>query len=49
MLLYIIMVLLAVVLLFPFFYMISKSLMTSEEVINPVPQFFPRFRSSAIT
>lgn len=40
-LLYIIMVLLAVVLLFPFFYMISKSLMTSEEVINPVPQFFP--------
>lgn len=42
-LLYIIMVLLAVVLLFPFFYMISKSLMTSEEVINPVPQFFPAF------
>lgn len=40
-LLYIIMVLLAVVLLFPFFYMISNSLMTSEEVINPVPQFFP--------
>ena len=40
-LLYIIMVPLAVVLLFPFFYMISKSLMTSEEVINPVPQFFP--------
>ena len=40
-LLYIRMVLLAVVLLCPFFYMISKSLMTSEEVINPVPQFFP--------
>lgn len=40
--LYAIMAVLAVVLLFPFLYMISKSLMTSEEVINPVPQFFPK-------
>ncbi len=40
-LLYAIMGLLTVILLFPFCYMISKSLMTSSEVIQPVPLFFP--------
>lgn len=35
------MVVLAVVLLFPFLYMVSKSLMTSEEVVDPTIKFFP--------
>ena len=38
---YVIMVVLAVVLLFPFLYMVSKSLMTSEEVVDPTIKFFP--------
>ena len=40
--LYAVMVILTIILLFPFFYMISKSLMTSEEVIQPIPQFLPK-------
>lgn len=38
---YVIMTVLAIILLFPFFYMVSKSLMTSEEVIDPKIKFFP--------
>lgn len=40
--LYILMVAIAVVLLFPFFYMIMKSLMTLEEIEGRVPVFFPK-------
>ncbi len=40
--LYAIMVVIAVVLLFPYFYMIVKSLMTAEEVDNPYANFFPQ-------
>ncbi len=39
--LYLLMSVIAVVLLFPYFYMIVKSLMTAEEVDNPYASFFP--------
>ncbi len=39
--LYAIMSVIAVILLFPYFYMIVKSLMTAEEVDNPYANFFP--------
>jgi len=39
--LYLIMILLAVILLFPYAYMVSKSLMTSEEVVDPRIKLFP--------
>ncbi len=39
--LYALMVFIGVVLLFPYFYMIVKSLMTVEEVDNPYANFFP--------
>ncbi len=39
--LYAIMIILAVILLFPYFYMVVKSLMTAEEVDNPYASFFP--------
>jgi multiple sugar transport system permease protein len=35
------MAVLAVVLLFPYVFMVNKSLMTSERVIDPNPKFFP--------
>lgn len=41
-LLYAIMIAIAVVLLFPYFYMIVKSLMTADEADNPYGRFFPR-------
>ncbi len=40
-LLYILMTVLAIILLFPYFYMVSKSLMTSQEVIDPTIRFLP--------
>ncbi|HOW37276.1 MAG TPA: carbohydrate ABC transporter permease [Candidatus Izemoplasmatales bacterium] len=39
-LIYALMALIAVILVFPYFYMVMKSLMTSEEVVGPV-RFFP--------
>lgn len=41
-LLYAIMIAIAVVLLFPYFYMIVKSLMTADEADNPYGHFFPK-------
>lgn len=40
--LYILMGAIAIVLLFPYFYMIVKSLMSAEEVDNPYAGFFPK-------
>lgn len=39
---YAIMIILAIILLFPFMYMVSKSLMTSEEVIDKTIKMFPQ-------
>lgn len=39
---YALMIVIAVALLFPYFYMIVKSLMTAEEVDNPYGSFFPK-------
>lgn len=38
---YLLMILLAAIFLFPFYYMVSKSLMTGEEVIEPIPRLLP--------
>lgn len=40
--LFILMVTIAIVLIFPYVFMVSKSLMNSVEVINPVVQLFPK-------
>lgn len=43
--LFVFMVAVAIVLMFPYIFMFNKSLMSSNEVINPIPQFFPTFTS----
>lgn len=40
--LFILMVAIAIVLIFPYVFMVSKSLMNSVEVINPIVQLFPK-------
>lgn len=41
-LVYLLMIVIGVVLLFPYFYMVVKSLMTIEEIENPYLHFFPK-------
>ena len=40
-LLFVVMTLIAIVLLFPYIFMLNKSLMTSDQVIDPTVPFFP--------
>ena len=40
-LIYLLMIVIAIILIFPYFFMVMKSLMTSEEVVNPVIKLFP--------